>query len=503
MSARLLSSEPRPTGGRAAVRLGLGCVALWLAACQPASSPAATPAPASPSPAPPTSEPTLAASTPLPTRGVIQPGELLPYVSQTGDTVTAIAAHFNTTVEEILAANPALPVTTTVRPGTPIQVPAYYAPLGGPTFQIVPDSEFVFGPAQQKLDVAADLAAQAGYVGRLSAFAGQRQRTAAATIEYVSRLYSINPRLLLTVMEWRTGAVTNPDMPSQPQPFGQLPAAAGRDWYLQMLWVAEQLSIGYYGWRSGDLVTIQLEGGYLSRIDMYQNAGTVGAQYLISRLVSHTEFEKAAGPDGLAGAYRKLWGDPFEAAAEVLPGGLEQPELTLPFERQQRWAFTGGPHPGWGRDLPWAALDFAPAGISGCASSADWVIAPAAGVVAHSDDNTLFLDLDGDGYEGTGWVLFFLHLADQDRVSTGRLVEAGDPLGHPSCEGGASTGTHVHLARRYNGEWLPATGWLPFVLGGWTPERGDRPYQGRLTRIGAWVEAAVSSGESNRVFWAP
>ena len=45
-----------------------------------------------------------------------------------------------------------------------------------------------------------------------------------------------------------------------------------------------------------------------------------------------------------------------------------------------------------------------------------------------------------------------------------RLVETDDRIGHASCEGGVSTGTHLHFARKYNGEWVLADGPLPFVL---------------------------------------
>ncbi len=43
--------------------------------------------------------------TPLPTRTAFPPGELVDYAAQTGDTLPALAAHFNTTIAEILAAN--------------------------------------------------------------------------------------------------------------------------------------------------------------------------------------------------------------------------------------------------------------------------------------------------------------------------------------------------------------------------------------------------------------
>ena len=48
--------------------------------------------------------------TPLPVRTRHAPGELFEYYAQSGDTLPALAAHFNTSVEEILASNPDLPL---------------------------------------------------------------------------------------------------------------------------------------------------------------------------------------------------------------------------------------------------------------------------------------------------------------------------------------------------------------------------------------------------------
>jgi hypothetical protein len=90
------------------------------------------------------------------------------------------------------------------------------------------------------------------------------------------------------------------------------------------------------------------------------------------------------------------------------------------------------------------------------------------------------IDLDGDGFEQTGWTLVYLHVADHERTPAGVWVNTDDPLGHPSCERGNSTGTHVHMARKYNGEWLDADGPLPFVLSGWLVQKGARNYEGYL-----------------------
>ena len=64
-------------------------------------------------------------------------------------------------------------------------------------------------------------------------------------------------------------------------------------------------------------------------------------------------------------------------------------------------------------------------------------------------------------------------------------MERGERIGQPACEGGASRATHVHLARRYNGAWIPAgSGSCPLTLSGWTAHDGRMPYEGTMTRDG-------------------
>ena len=86
--------------------------------------------------------------------------------------------------------------------------------------------------------------------------------------------------------------------------------------------------------------------------------------------------------------------------------------------------------------------------------------AAAAGLVVRTGPGLVVEDLDGDGYEQTGWVVVYLHIEARDRVPEGTWVATGDYLGHASCEGGVATGTHLHIARKFNGEWVPADGRL-------------------------------------------
>jgi len=55
------------------------------------------------------------------------------------------------------------------------------------------------------------------------------------------------------------------------------------------------------------------------------------------------------------------------------------------------------------------------------------------------------------------------------------------------------------MARKYNGEWIPADGPLPFVLSGWVAHAGAKPYQGTLTRDGETVTASTVGSYESRI----
>jgi hypothetical protein len=123
----------------------------------------------------------------------------------------------------------------------------------------------------------------------------------------------------------------------------------------------------------------------------------------------------------------------------------------------------------------------------------------APGLVVRSETATVVLDLDGDGDERTGWVVFYLHVGNEDRVPAGAVLETGDIIGHPSCEGGRATGTHIHITRKYNGEWISAEGPLAFNLEGWIAHNGSQPYQGTLTRFSRTVTACECSDNRSHI----
>ena len=434
-----------------------------------------------------------AAFTALPTRPPYQPGQLVDYIAQTGDTLPALAGHFNTSVEEIRAANPIIPNdATTMPPGLPMKIPVYYRALWGTPYQILPDSLFVNGPAQAGFNATDFVENHPGWLKSYSEQISDGPHTGAELVQIVADNFSISPRLLLALLDYYAGALSKPDPPDSPyvlnysEPFH-------KGLYLQLVWAANILNNGYYGWRRGSLIEFQHPDGRLERPDPWQNAATVSLQYLFSRAYSSPVYDQMVGPGGIGQTYRALFGDPWQNVQPIIPGSLRQPALLLPFERGRFWNLTGGPHTGWGQGEPYAAVDFAPTGVSECNPTGEWVAAMADGVVVRSDTGEVLLDLDGDGLEQTGWVIFYLHISSFERVAVGTKLKTGDHIGHPSCEGGEATGTHVHIARKYNGEWMLADGAVSLDLEGWVAHNGDAPYHGTLTRFSQTVTASNQS----------
>jgi LasA protease len=309
----------------------------------------------------------------------------------------------------------------------------------------------------------------------------------------VAHHYGVGPRLLLAAIELKSGWVTNP------APAG---AALGRNgsrselFRQQLAWAADRLNQGYYDWRGRGMELMTWEDGTFTRYAPTLNAATAGLHYFLSLYASKTQWQTwtGDGPESFIAVYRRLFGDPAQYAVEpLIPADSVPPTLSLPWSKGETWHFTGGPHGAWEEGSAWAALDFVPTGGPfGCAVPTAWATAAAPGLVIYSQDGEVMIDLDEDGHEQTGWVLFYLHMSSDGRVPFGTHMKQGDPVGHPSCEGGFSESSHLHFARRYNGEWIAADGPLSLVLSGWQAHSGGTEYDGSLTRGGETRVASES-----------
>ena len=450
------------------------------------------PVPATPTPIPPPTDTPVVAitqkepvleTTPFPTSDSAP----ILYYSQSGDTLPAVAARFGVNATEITSSQ-TLPNTALIDPGTLLVIPDQQLEYG-PSAQIMPDSEIVFSVTATDFDIYAYIGEAGGELSKYREYLSSAGwTTGSQAIERIAIENSINPRLLLALLDYEGGWVTgNPsDYLHTQYPMG-FESEFEKGVFRQMILTVNQLYTGYYGWRSGTLTELTFPDGETLRIAPDLNAGTVAIQYLFSKLYNRTDWQSIIDPNvGFPAFYAEQFGDPWQRAQNagpIFPPGLTQPQMVLPFEPGREWAYTGGPHGAWEHDGPLAAIDFSPAADkSGCTESEKWLVASAPGLVVRSDDGVVVLDLDGDGYEETGWNLLYLHVATKERVKLDAWVETDARIGHASCEGGVSTGTHLHFARKYNGEWVLADGPLPLILSGYVTHNGRKPYLGTLTK---------------------
>lgn len=449
----------------------------------PVFTPPPLPAGASPFPGLLTATPGAAAA---PSPGLVEGA----YYVQAGDTLSALARRFGVEPWQIAAAgDPALPlpVEEYLLIGTALTIPDA---VGATPFPgaLLPDSEVIFSPAAAGFRTADYAANAGGYLAGYGEEVGGEWLSGPEIVERVSAETSVNPRLLLAFLEHRSGWVLG-----QPSPVSDLRHPIGfnvsgyHGLYLELSLTAKQINIGYYGWRLGSLDKLVFQDGTSARISPRLNAGSVGVQYLFSKFYPQELFARYLyEQDNFASLYSAMFGDPWARAATVeplFPPGLSQPPMELPFSSAESWRYTSGPHTSWTTGTPPGALDFSPmTGEERCAVSRAWVTASAPGVVVRTGEGLVVIDLDGDGYEQTGWNILYMHIAEKERIPLGVYVNTDDPIGHPSCEGGQATGKHVHIARKYNGEWISADGPLPFVLSGWEAHAGSRNYTGTLTR---------------------
>ncbi len=351
------------------------------------------------------------------------------------------------------------------------------------TTTLLPDSKVVYSPAGRDFNIGRFIsdAYTASTLNNHSEQVEGRILGGVGIVQLAAERTRVDPRVLLAALETRSSWITQSNS-GNTYPLGyQQPGYEGL--YKQLEWAGNQINQGYYGRTDGGLTGFQLVDGTRLDFAAASSAGTSGLLYWLGRTAANqTALAQESGR--FIAVYEQLFGDP--AAGDVssfYPDNLTQPTLRLPWEDGDTWYLTGGPHGGWAAGSAWAALDFAPSdAVNSCDISDMWVVAVADGVITRSDAGAIVLDLDGDGYAGTGWVVLYQHVAAQDRSPVGSRVRVGDRIGRASCEGGVSTATHLHIARTYNGRWISADQNLPFNLGGWVSQGDGDEYNGRLVR---------------------
>jgi hypothetical protein len=98
----------------------------------------------------------------------------------------------------------------------------------------------------------------------------------AREIERLAYENSINPRLLLAILDYEASWVRG-----KPENEFRINFTLGyesfkyKGMFMQMVWAINQLSTGYYDWRAGKMIELTFLDGTRLRIDPTLNAGTL------------------------------------------------------------------------------------------------------------------------------------------------------------------------------------------------------------------------------------
>lgn len=385
-------------------------------------------------------------------------------------------------------AAPALPIATAApgapadgtAPTAPAEQPAA-APAGQPAASgpapYFDERRLTYEPGFYAPQIQAFLDTQPGPLKGMRAQVGNRSYSFAEALVGPTSYFSINPKVVLALLEQRSRLLSNPSPSAD-----QLAWALGfqgengnrRGLQAQIRWAIKQMLLAKHDYPQYAALT------YADGSSAPPPPGLSPGEYVIARALAPT-----SSPGQLAGllqgfqqTYAKLFGDP-----RLPPEGWPAPAapfLAWPLERSA--AITsffdhGGPFltrnaaegitTYWGRTE--TDIAFAYNGHDGwdyAAAPPDLVLAAAEGTVVfagNADDGcaTQAVILDhGNGYRTLYW-----HLASVDAES-GQQVARGQPIGMVGASG-CATGPHLHFGVQFLGRNTDPYGWCAATPDPW------------------------------------
>jgi hypothetical protein len=270
-------------------------------------------------------------------------GTTFRYRVQSGDTLPALAGHFGVSTDQIQSSQ-ALPTEALLPPGLLLEIPVVLGDYLDPR-PLLPDSEIIFSPSAADFDIGEYIRQTGGYLSSFHETVQGESLSGEEIVERVAVELSVNPRLLLALLEYRSGWVRGrPQNVDEAHPLG-LFVPDNRGLYKELSIVATQLNVGYYGWRQGTLTEVKFQDGRRGRLAPGLNAGSAALQHLFARISKWDPWQAALyGPTNFLAIYADMFGDPWGRAAGIeplFPENVTQPVLELPFRTGER-ELTGG-----------------------------------------------------------------------------------------------------------------------------------------------------------------
>ncbi|WP_052700168.1 M23 family metallopeptidase [Methylocucumis oryzae] len=312
------------------------------------------------------------------------------------------------------------------------------------------DAEFVYGKTAAAFDLA-------GYLHQHAPKLLPYQESLVHWCGY----FSINPKLVLLLLDLQSESVSEPT-----QPFGNLSKKTGFE--AQLKDVLSILYSAYYQFRFLDNAQTQtLNAATYALLVLFNTDDTVE---LRQRFRQH---------------YARLF---TEDASKLRTPKAKLPSarfLQLPWRRTEAWYFNGV-HTTTGSDPGiMSSIDFTKSWglVWGDNTQHDFVTAAHPGIV------TVFSSCFVRVTSTNGWATNYYHLGGL-RVSDGANVKRNQILGiyanskdQALCQGGSSTGPHVHFSLLKYGEFYPLSG---VSLSGYRIHSGQFSYDSNPTNM--WLE---------------
>jgi LasA protease len=348
---------------------------------------------------------------------------------------------------------------------------------------ILSDGQFVHGPNVGPFDVARYLRANNS---PLADHAG--------TIELWCGYASVNPRVLLTLIERQSGLVARNPAGDVDRPLGGPEPGFERQIEATTLALAAAFydHLYAYGARSDQgaapegATTLLLADGTRATIPTDTSSATYAvAAAMAPRMTADawTQLLDPADSDSFVVTYGRLFpgDDPLDTTNRIVaPTAPPADLLQFPFPVGESWWFNGVHNwNGGSYGRPYSSMDFGTDALScSCPPEDDWTVAAAGGTGYHPSGYPCWYRID----HGNGWMTSYYHLLNPQPDGS---VERNEPVGTIACEvcaGGFATSPHVHFSLLYNGAYVELDG---TQLSGWTIHEGDGGYStGTIERDG-------------------
>lgn len=334
---------------------------------------------------------------------------------------------------------------------------------------IIDHDRFFYEPDFYAAQIQAWLETQPGPLKDYRALIGDETRSFADILSSQSIYFSVNPKVLLALIEQQSALITNP-APSDDQSkwmmgyHGDNEAHAG--WVAQLRWARRELH------RAQNEFPDNPELVYVDQTHSALPPGLGVADYAVARvLAATTTSDRLAakldgGSESFVATYTRLFGDPRDPPTDwpapsdpFLSLPMDRPHQITSFfdheapflqnngtivtyrgDRQERLSYDG--HDGW---------DFAMMPPEEVLAAADGTVVYAGNAADGCNTRSVVID-HGNGYRTLYW-----HLA-RPEVEQNTPVKRGDVIGIAGSSG-CVTGPHLHFGVQFLGRGVDPAGW--------------------------------------------